>query len=291
MKYIFLIIIAFLLVQEIPAQVRLSTMDSVTSFQPTDLFWLNTKPSSSFLNRKVSWSYLRSNMIDYIDGLANTWALRQTFNGGTFGSAPNGQLIAQDSVNFVSAYPFLVNYIDRTVASSRIGTTASPFLAVYAKNFIIPNAGGTDSVVIGLNDNEDAVKIIGNVQVDIDSAVVSNIVLTQSTYSVANIGDSIITFADTATSLILLATPGDVTSPGISKIEHAYAPLGQEITIFNTSSTDTVLFKQYSAGDDNLFLAGNFYMGQNDVLVIQRVGILPGVAWIEKSRSTNVNAP
>src|SRR5574343_2076973 len=93
MKYIFFIIVAFLLVQEIPALIRLSTMTEVTSLDTADLFWVNEFVTPNLVNRKLKWLNLRSNMIDYIEGLANTWAGIQTFNGATFNSGSHGKVL------------------------------------------------------------------------------------------------------------------------------------------------------------------------------------------------------
>src|SRR3972149_7198926 len=83
------------------SQVALSTRDSITTLVPTDIAGWQTKVASSFVNRQLSWSNLRSNLTDYIDGLANTWNLKQTFtSGGTFNAGANGGVTFNDSTYF-----------------------------------------------------------------------------------------------------------------------------------------------------------------------------------------------
>lgn len=277
----------------------LSTITAVTTIGLTDYFPIQRDLSGTYTWRRITGQSMWDRITDTTEArittllnASNSWNGINNFDGATFNANAHGTVTFNDSTKMGSAaLPFYTQRLYPLTTGGYIGTSSNPYTTMYANYFMIVNPTGAPGDTVQISYDGINIKFNAPITGEIDSLVVSTITANQSTYTIANITDSIITFDATNTSLVLLSTPGDVTSPGISKIADAYADIGKEVTIFNTSQTDTVLFKQYSAGDDNLFLAGNFYMGQNDVLVIQRVGILPGISWIEKSRSTNVNAP
>lgn len=294
MKYIFFIIIAFLIVQEVPAQVRLSTMDSVTSFQPTDLFWLNTKPSSSFVNRKVSWYYLRSNMIDYIDGLANTWAARQTFNGATFGAASYGAIVFEDSV-WNAGTSYLNRIYPTTSSTSQIGTLAIPYERIWTRSLTIPNTYGNDSVSISYEDSTlsfdkalrfPSLTITETVGID-SGATLSAIIYDNVEYTVSSAADSIITLTTYSPSVQLIL-PADVTSPGISRIHMNEATKGQIVRFWVSGGSYDITFTDTIGDDDNLEMAGDITLSYLDNITFQYVGLSGGKQiWMETGRSNN----
>lgn len=268
-KYIFIILL-FLLAYEAYPQIRLSSMDSVTTFTPTDLFWLNTKPSSSFVNRKVSWSYLRSNMIDYIDGLANTWALKQTFtSGATFSAGANGGVTFSDSV--INTGTSNLNRIYPTTSStSQIGTVLTPYQTIWGRYFRMPNTEGNDSCLISYDDSIvtfDKEVSIPNLNVTdnfaMDSAAaLQSLKINPEEYTIANVADSVIAF-DSLQSNVMFNTPGNVVTPGIEKITMTGAAVGHILILYTTEPSDSIVFQDSNA-DGNLKMAGDFTMKNND---------------------------
>lgn len=288
MKKIFLIIFLLLLAYEAYPQVRLSTMDSVTSFQPTDLFWLNTKSGASFVNRKVSWSYLRSNMVDYIDGLANTWAQKQTFSSGAiFPLGSNGYVEFFDSTLTTGLW---TNWLHARTLTAVVGHGTEPFWGVYTKNLYIMNQWANDSVGISYDDSAltiDKTLKVSNIEITEqlqvpDSASFSGLALSQAIYQPTLASDSIITLSNVESSIVI-NPPASMGTPGIEKIDMTGAGNGQILVITNRQPL-TIVF-QDSESDGNLYLATDFSMGQWGSLVLMYNSNI--LKWIELSRSSN----
>lgn len=268
-KYIFLIFL-FLLTYEAYPQVRLSSMDSITTFAVYDYSYWNTLTGGAYLNRKVSWSALRTGMIDYIDGLANTWALKQTFtSGATFSAGANGTVTFSDSV--VNTGTSNLNRIYPTTSStSQIGTVLTPYQTIWGRYFRMPNTEGNDSCLISYDDSTvtfDKEVSIPTLRITaaltVDSSVTSpTLKVSPNEYQIVNVTDSIIT-TDILMSNIVLQLPGDVTSPGIEKITMTGAPEGHIIVLFITTTSDSVVFQDSNA-DGNLRMAGDFNMNTHD---------------------------
>jgi len=270
-KYIFIILL-FLLAYEAYPQVRLSTMDSVTTFTPTDLFWLNTKPSSAFLNRKVSWRSLRSNLEDFMADSAHTWALKQTFSSGaTFSAGSNGTVTFTDSVVFASGGAlFTYAIVPVTNNLMNIGTATNYYRDIYAKNFKVPNTEGNDSCTISYDDSVltftkevsiPNLSVTDNFAMD-SAAALQSLKINPEEYTIANVADSIIAI-DSLQSNIMLNTPGNVVTPGIEKITMTGAAVGHIIILYTTEPSDSVVF-QDSNSDGNLRMAGDFTMKNSD---------------------------
>lgn len=302
MKYIFFIIVAFLLVQEIPAQIRLSTMTEVTSLDTADLFWVNEFVTPNWVNRKLKWLNLRSNMIDYIDGLANTWAQRQTFsNGATFSAASYGTVSFTDTVS--SSHAMTGKIILPYDITSQVGTPANPFFRISARTFYIPNTESNDSVAITYDDSTLSINktlnvsglevsssvTFSDVDVSFDSGSVFNsMVFGNATYAPATVGDSIITLTTFSPSR-QLDLPGNITSPGISKLHVNGASMGQIIRFWNLSDVYTLTFTKLVGDDDNLYMSADMTLGQLDNITFQCVDpSASGQVWMEISR-TNVS--
>ena len=297
-KYIFIILL-FLLAYEAYPQVRLSTMDSVTTFTPTDLFWLNTKPSSTFLNRKVSWRSLRSNIEDFIADSAHTWAQRQTFsNGATFSAATYGSTTFSDSLCVVNGAVLAAHYIRPYLSTTGyIGDLTKPFGYIYSKNFVTVNAEGNDSCTISYDDSVLTINkelsvgtltVTDNITMD-SSGAFQSIHFKPNTYAITAVDDSIITI-DTLKTNIELTLPGDVTSPGIEKITMTGVPDGHIIILYHHDLNDSVVFQDANA-DGNLKMAGDFYMNVGDNIAFMMTtgdyGGSEGQHWIELWRKDN----
>lgn len=286
-KYIFITLL-FLLAYEAYPQVSLSTRDSVTSFQPIDLFWLQRKVTGSFVNRKVSWSYLRSNMIDYIDGLGNTWAATQTFSkGATFNAGSSAKVTILDSLIATSVY---ING-DPYNAGSRLGNLDKPFLVMYSKNFVIVNTAGTDSAYITLNsDGEISIpNLTVTEKMNIDSSATFDVLaFTPHSYTIPNIGDTILTIVTANRySMLELDLPGNMTT-GISRIYVQGAQKGMVLRIYNMDASYAAKIIDYNGNDDNMYLSADFDFGQYDYLELMCVvASIIGQTWIETGRANN----
>lgn len=288
MKYIFFIIVAFLLVQEIPAQIRLSTMTEVTSLDTADLFWVNEFVTPNWVNRKLKWLDLRSNMIDYIDGLANTWALKQTYSSGaTFSTGSNGTVDIQDSALTTGLW---TNWLHARQAVTYIGSTTDPFFNVYSRNFVVVNPYENDSVYISYEDSTisfnkpltvETLNITGGLVVP-DSAQFSGLALSQATYQPTLATDSVIALTNVESSIVI-NPPASMGTPGIEKITMTGAGNGQVLVITNRQAL-TIVF-QDSEADGNLYLATDFSMGQWQSLTLMYNSNIQ--KWLELSRSSN----
>lgn len=288
MKYIFLFVIAFFLMQEIPAQVRLSTMDSITTFAPYDYSYWNTLSGGNYLNRKVSWTALRAGMIDYIDGLANTWALKQTYSSGaTFSTGSNGTVDIQDSALTTGLW---TNWLHARQAVTYIGSTTDPFFNVYSRNFVVVNPYENDSVYISYEDSTisfnkpltvETLNITGDLVVP-DSAQFSGLALSQATYQPTLATDSVIALTNVESSIVI-NPPASMGTPGIEKITMTGAGNGQVLVITNRQAL-TIVF-QDSEADGNLYLATDFSMGQWQSLTLMYNSNIQ--KWLELSRSSN----
>lgn len=289
MKYIFFIIVAFLLVQEIPAQIRLSTMTEVTSLDTADLFWVNEFVTPNWVNRKLKWLNLRSNMIDYIEGLANTWAGIQTFNGATFNSGSHGKVLFNgDSVVITTS--LWAHWLQRYAASSIIGNYNAPFFNVYAKTFTVINADETDSASISISSTGKVAitDLLITESVTIDSgATIGMFRLDQLTYNIPDVADTILKIPlASAKSFIILNPPGNVTN--LNKFTLEGATIGTIVKIINADAFDTIALKDIVGNDDNLLLSADFTLGFYDSLDLLCVDDSPDAQiWIETARSNN----
>jgi hypothetical protein len=264
-------------------------MDSVTTFTPTDLFWLNTKPSSAYLNRKVSWRTLRSNIEDFMADSTHTWALKQTFSSGaTFSAGSNGKVTVSDSLHaiFVNA-----GWIFPTATSTGyIGWFNEPFQNVYSKAFSLMNTENNDSVRITYDDSTLSINktlSIANLEITDqlqlpDSASFSGWALSETDYAPSFVTDSIITLTSMCSS-VLINPPGSMGSPGIEKILLTGAGNGQILVLTNRQALSMVF--QDNEADGNLNLASDFTMAQYDILMLKYNSFI-GV-WHEISRSDN----
>lgn len=293
MKYIFFIIVAFLLVQEIPAQIRLSTMTEVTSLDTADLFWVNEFVTPNWVNRKLKWLNLRSNMIDYIDGLANTWALKQTYSSGaTFSTGSNGTVDIQDSALTTGLW---TNWLHARQAVTYIGSTTDPFFNVYSRNFVVVNPYENDSVYISYEDSTlsfdkalrfPSLTITETVGID-SGATLSAIIYDNVEYTVSSAADSIITLTTYSPSVQLIL-PADVTSPGISRIHMNEATKGQIVRFWVSGGSYDITFTDTIGDDDNLEMAGDITLSYLDNITFQYVGLSGGKQiWMETGRSNN----
>lgn len=296
-KYIFIILL-FLLAYEAYPQVSLSTRDSVTSFQIPDLFWLQRRasyPSGSYVNKKTSWYALRREITDYIDGLANTWALGQTFSGratfssgATFSAATYGTVTFSDSVRVPTAiYSKKYNPIDYT---STMGSSISPMKEIYTRQLFLPNAESNDSVGFSYDDSTLTISkktSVANLTVTSelsmsDSSSFSGIALSETNYVPTLVSDSVITLSAVASS-ITIAPPGTMTSPGFEKLNMTGSGSGQILVIQNVGSYSVTL--QDNNADGNLNLNSDFTMGQYDIITIKYNS--KNNKWYEVARSDN----
>lgn|SRR5574343_36053 len=293
MKYIFLFVIAFFLMQEIPAQVRLSTMDSITTFAPYDYSYWNTLSGGNYLNRKVSWTALRAGMIDYIDGLANTWALKQTYSSGaTFSTGSNGTVDIQDSALTTGLW---TNWLHARQAVTYIGSTTDPFFNVYSRNFVVVNPYENDSVYISYEDSTLSfnkavsfpnLSITESVTID-SGATIGMFRLDPLTYNIPDVADTILKIPSaSAKSFIILNPPGNVTN--LNKFTLEGATIGTIVKIINADAFDTIALKDIVGNDDNLLLSADFTLGFYDSLDLLCVDDSPDAQiWIETARSNN----
>lgn len=277
MKYIFFIIVAFLLVQEIPAQIRLSTMTEVTSLDTADLFWVNEFVTPNWVNRKLKWLNLRSNMIDYIEGLANTWAGIQTFNGATFNSGSHGKVLFNgDSVVITTS--LWAHWLQRYAASSIIGNYNAPFFNVYAKTFTVINADETDSASISISSTGKVAitDLLITETLSMDSAAtLQALKLKPEIYAIADVNDTVITTA-TLMSNMQLALPGDVAM-GIETINMDGVAAGHILIVYTTDIDDSVLIHEES--DGNLKMAGDVWLRAGDNIAFMYIYDQPALGW------------
>jgi hypothetical protein len=275
-------------------------MDSVTSFSPTDLFWLNTKPSSAFVNRKVSWTYLRSNMIDYIDGLANTWALKQTYSSGaTFSAGSNGGVTFNDSTYFPTS-PTIIRFQKplSLVSLNGIGSAAEPYDAIYSQNFVMVNTEANDSVYLSYDDSTltinktvEFANLTVTTSVTVDSgASFRQVIYEPNTYLVPAVSDTVLRLnAANKYSLSIIDLPGNVTSPGISHFDVDGATIGFIARLVVMDATFTITFKNFVGNDDNLYIATDFTgAGIRDYIELMCVvATADAQVWIETGRTAN----
>ena len=289
-----LILILVLLTTYAYSQTKVSDMDSITTMVTTDLFWINKDiGSSTFAHRQLSWTNLRNQMIDYIDGLANTWALKQTYSSGaTFSAGANGKASFADSV-YCSSFVNVGIGLPLSPGTGFWGISTQPFYQMTALNFIVPNSEGNDSVSITYDDSTLSFSkdvSIPNLTISetfiMDSAAtIQSLKINHEEYTIANVGDTVITPASLMSN-IELALPGYVTK--IEKINMSGSASGHIIILTTYSSTDSVTFYDNQA-DGNLKLAGNFTMGQYDNLALIYIDDQGNgfAGWIEIWRKDN----
>lgn len=287
MKKILLIIALFTSISY--SQFRVSEMDSIITLVNTDLFWVNHDiGSSTFGHRQLSWNNLKTNTRNYLLGSNNTWTKRQTFSSGaTFSSASYGTITFLDSVTTTGLW---TNWLHRNTSTAMIGELSAPFLYIYARNFVTVNSTGTDSVVIsfdGTTLNIDTEVKVADLQITNelsvpDSAIFTGIALSQTEYAPSFVTDSVVTLSNIASS-VEIRPPGSMSSPGIEKIVMTKAGDGQVLVVTNAQSF-TMVF-QDNESDGNLYLAGDFSMGQWGSLTLMYNS--KKLKWIELSRSNN----
>jgi len=263
-------------------------MTEVTSLDTADLFWVNEFVTPNWVNRKLKWLNLRSNMIDYIDGLANTWALKQTYSSGaTFSTGSNGTVDIQDSALTTGLW---TNWLHARQAVTYIGSTTDPFFNVYSRNFVVVNPYENDSVYISYEDSTisfnkpltvETLNITGDLVVP-DSAQFSGLALSQATYQPTLATDSVIALTNVESSIVI-NPPASMGTPGIEKITMTGAGNGQVLVITNRQAL-TIVF-QDSEADGNLYLATDFSMGQWQSLTLMYNSNIQ--KWLELSRSSN----
>lgn len=294
-KFILAIFIAIILTGSGYSQVALSTKDSLTSLQNTDIMLWQRKVTGTFLNRQMSYNNLKLTLKDYLDGQAITWASRQTFTGATFQGGAYGSINFQDTVNMVSATKVLVNAMDRTTASARIGLTAAPYLAIYSRNFVVVNDYNNDSVLVSYDDSTlsfnkpmsiGSLSITDNFAMD-SAAAIQALKLEPESYAITDVNDTVIT-ATTLMSNMQLTLPGDVTR-GIETINMTGAAIGHILIIYTTDADDSVLIQQESDGNLLLDAAGDFWLRSGDNMGFMYMYDQPALQfrWMELWRKNN----
>ena len=297
-----LILILVLLTTYAYSQTKVSDMDSITTMVTTDLFWINKDiGSSTFAHRQLSWTNLRNQMIDYIDGLANTWALKQTYSSGaTFSAGANGGVTFGDTVTanapFRFGYAYNLPTADATVSlGGFVGVTPYWFSWVWTHNIgsdalWVYNDERNDSVSITYDDSTltfDKKITVGQLSVTgsfaiPDSATFDGLALSEDNYSPSFVTDSVITLTSVSSSIIIIP-PGAMATPGIEKVLMTGAGEGQLLVITNYTASSVTF--QDDEGDGNLKLAGDFAMGQADILMLKYSSAK--TYWYEISRSAN----
>lgn len=277
MKKIFLIVFLLLLAYEAYPQIRLSTMTEVTSLDTADLFWVNEFVTPNWVNRKLKWLNLRSNMIDYIEGLANTWAGIQTFNGATFNSGSHGKVLFNgDSVVITTS--LWAHWLQRYAASSIIGNYNAPFFNVYAKTFTVINADETDSASISISSTGKVAitDLLITETLSMDSAAtLQALKLKPESYAIADVNDTVITTA-TLMSNMQLVLPGDVAM-GIETINMDGVAAGHILIVYTTDIDDSVLIHEES--DGNLKMAGDVWLRAGDNIAFMYIYDQPALGW------------
>ena len=292
------LILILILLSTLPlfGQVRLSTMDSITTFGMRDYSYWNALSGAAYLNRKVSWHALTAGMEGWLTDSVHTWDLTQTFSSGaTFSAGANGAVTFNDSVVCIAGAPLWVHWIQRVSASSTIGSAAAPFFTIYANNFTIPNTEGNDSVSITYDDSlvtfskdVSIPNLTLTESIDMDStAGFTNIQITPYDYTPGDVTDSVITMT-TLRSNIRLVPPGDMTN-----IENLVmpAPIGQVVILYHTDVGDSVTFEAGTATGAQVFIMGsNFIMDEYDSIAFMLVSVAAGSAkgaWMELWRKDN----
>lgn len=225
---------------------------------------------------------------------ANTFTQRQTFTGAAFSAASYGTVTFNDSVSVPTAiYSKKYNPYD---ATSTMGSSTSPMAQIYTRQLFFPNTEGNDSVTISYDDStlsfDKALRFSGltiteNVSID-SGATLKAIIYDNQVHTISDVADSIITLTSYSPS-VELSLPGDVTSPGISRIHLNEATKGQVLVFWNPSGSYSITFTQSVADDDNLLMAGDITLAYADNITFQYIGLSGGKQlWMEVSRSNNV---
>src|SRR3990167_594267 len=299
-----LMLVAYSLMPEnINAQVTYDStanFTSKTTFGANDIIGFQTKVANKYAWRKMIfsnfWSQARDTTEARITTLlnaSNSWNGINNFDGATFNAGSHGKVFFNgDSV--VCTTQMWTHGIQRTQASSIIGRNTAPFFNIYANTFTIINDAGNDSASIKYNDS--TITFSKNVSVPninisesftMDSGTVFNtFVLGVDAYSPITVADTIITFPVGQVPIAAFILPGNLTD-GISRITGTAFTNGQIIVLRNATVPYTILLKDYVSGDDNLYLAGNFTMGYNDIITLMCIAEEPALAWVEVSRSNN----
>ena len=288
------LILILILLSTLPlfGQVRLSTMDSITTFGIYDYSYWNALSGGAYLNRKVSYTTLALSLAATIDDYTLTWVNAQTFTatpifnrGATFSAGTHGAVTFNDSTYF-PANPTIIRFqkpLSKATINA-IGTLSEPYDIIYADVFRIPNTEGNDSVSVTYDDSTltfDKDISIPNLSVtetfSMDSAAaIQSLKLTNNAYTIVDVGDSVITTA-TLMSNIQLALPGDVTK-GIETITMTGAAVGHIILLYTTDADDSVLFVD-AASDGNLYMAGNLWLRAGDNIAFMYIYDQPSLAW------------
>ncbi|MCP4394537.1 MAG: hypothetical protein GY804_09770 [Alphaproteobacteria bacterium] len=266
MKKIYVLIVSLFLTIPVYSQVTLSSRDSITTIVETDIMLWQTD-DTGFKNRQMSWRILRGQISGYLDGIPLTWAAIQDFNGANFTAGSHGGTTFSDSVYHNTGVHYVNWLYPAASAIPGIGTLSSPYRTIYSKQFIVPNEEGNDSVLVSFDDstltiNRDVSFSSGvNITDDItmDSAAVFNVFnFEPHSYTVPNTGDTILTLTTSDLySSIKLDLPGDI-DPGISKIQVDTASEGMVLRFYNADEDYEMIFLDVVAGDDNLYMSGNF---------------------------------
>lgn len=299
---IFLITIFYLLTTD---YCFAQTTDSVAAFTDkttiglTDIFPFQTKVSNKYTWRKITGANMFNRITDTTEArvtallaASNSWTGINNFDGATFNADAHGVVTFNDSVVMGSAaLPFYATRVYPLGTGGFIGTAAKYYTSMYANSFVVMNSGGTDSVVINVND--DGALSIPNLTVTetvtIDSAASFNVLAFEPhSFSIPNTTDTILTITSADRySVIMLDLPGDVT-PGISRIYVEGAQKGMVLRIYNDDAIGYCIFKDFVDSDDNLYMTANLTMNKYDYIEFMCVvESIIGQTWMETGRSNN----
>jgi len=276
-----LIVFFLLLFSSISLGQKLSARDSIETMADDDIFAVQLDSSSAYTWRKVFYSDLLAQFSTIYGrlGEANTFTGINTFEGQM---RPRAIIPTTDDTYAIGMTVLRHNYIH-----------AKTF---YGEEFSIIDPDGV------AGDSSDAAKWSydgTNLTVDkplalskdlaFDSSfVLKNTALGTYTYTIANVGDSVLTLQDTC-SVIQFSLPGNVT--GLETLSFASGQgrgVGTIIRLVNAlDAVNTIVLEDEATTGGNLFLAGNFTMGLYDSITL--VYILKGgtFLWAELSRSNN----
>jgi len=301
-SYIHTIILAILLSAVCFGQ---ASYDSVAAFTAkttigvTDIFPFQTKVANKYTWRKITGQSMWDRITDTTEArittllnASNSWNGINNFDGATFNAGAHGTVTFGDSV--VSLATTRLHQMRRYNAVSNIAAATEPMNNVYAKAFVVINDTENDSCVIFYDDSTltfskdiSMPNLTITETVSMDSGTVFNtFVLGIDAYSPITVADTIITFPVGQVPIAAFILPGNLTD-GISRITGTAFTNGQIIVLRNATVPYTILLKDYVSGDDNLYLAGNFTMGYNDILTLMCIAEEPALAWVEVSRSNN----
>jgi hypothetical protein len=295
--FVFLILTAIALPQ---TGKHLWAYDSVLVLQPTDYIGLQRGSYGNGYWKKMFAANLFGQIRDTTEAynygdkdLVNTWAKHQTFSlGATYSAGASGKVTFADSV-IISTDLYMTGvmgfiyarWIQPTTASGSVGALAKYYTAMYAQNFVLVNAGGTDSANIKINGTT------GNVEIDnltitdkidmSDSAIINGIRLSEYHYTIAASSDSVITIPAMQSSIYL--TEGWAV-PGIETLTMVGAGDGQVLVITNASNY-AVTFEDNATTGGNLDIGSNFACGITDIIALKYLAAKG--RWSQMYRSDN----